>query len=66
MVLYTIIDEYDIFYNPPSACAVRQAGNVMLEGENTADGFRIRRLISTNPADYLDSGYVLGSYWNKK
>ena len=55
MVLHTIVSEYDIFAGTfPEAPTVCQAlGGRYLEWEATAQGPRLRRIISTDPADYL-------------
>lgn len=37
------------------------AGGALLEGRRMPEGFCISRLISTNPADYLNPRYAPGS-----
>ena len=66
-VLYTIVSEYDIFYTPSNESpSLRRLGSVYCEGLQTAEGFRINRLISTNPADYLNPAYAVGACWQAK
>lgn len=36
-------------------------GGALLEGHKTPEGFSVSRLVSTNPADYLDPRYAPGS-----
>lgn len=63
-MLYTIVSEADIFAGVderPVRC-VQSAAGVYLEGECGEQGFRIDRIISTDPKDYLDGKYRLGEY----
>lgn len=57
MSLYTIVSLEDIFYQAPPHRHFRQEGERFFEEQNG----QICRLISTNPADYLNSGYLPGS-----
>ena len=62
MVLHTIVSEYDIFRLPPDSNLTCEAWNGrFFECEKGESGLRLRRIISTDPADYLNSQYSLGA-----
>ena len=61
MVLYTIVSEYDIFSFPPDPNRTCEAWNGrFFECEKGEDGLTLQRVISTDPADYLNPRYSLG------
>ncbi len=64
MVLHTIIDMDDIFYEQISVnnSSFKDIGNIHFEGERSKNGIRIQRIISTNPNDYLNGNYDIGKY----
>ncbi len=65
-MLYTIINEADIFYRPESANGCfQQVGNAIIEGESRGGRIKIRRIISTDPADYLNPHFEIGGYLPK-
>lgn len=64
MILYTIYPPEVIFHREEEAPKRREVtleGGVRLELTADADGqYRVNRLISTNPADYLDPRFQPG------
>lgn len=65
MILHTIIDVNDIFYeqaSPTNSISCKDIGNVHLEGIKSDKGIEIKRIISTNPDDYLKGKYSIGKY----
>lgn len=64
MLLHTIIDLNDIFYEQekPSALCCKDIGTLHIEGERFEQGIRVKRIISTDPNHYLDSKYSPNSY----
>lgn len=61
-MLYTIINEYDIFYSPVHERQYKNSSGMIFEGEQTAKGLKIDRIISTNPQDYLKNAGLIGQY----
>lgn len=61
-MLYTILNLDDIFAgeNTVPASQTMQVGGRMFEGHREPEGFVISRMISTNPADYLDQRFFPG------
>lgn len=62
-MLYTIMNLDDVFFtgeNPVLASQTMQVGGKILEGYREEGGFVISRMISTNPADYLDERFFPG------
>ncbi len=53
MILHTIIDAADIFYQAPPAYTARRIGNVLFYGTDEPDGFHAARIVSTDLNDYL-------------
>lgn len=41
----------------------KDGGGYMCEGTQTPEGFKIERIISTDPKHYLDKGMSPGSYY---
>ena len=62
MVLYTVVaaDEVMLDLKLPIPELKMQNGRIF-EGKNGKNGFEISRLISTDPADYLNPGFEPGS-----
>lgn len=62
-MLYTILSLDDVLLPPESAVPALemvQRGPRVFEGVQGKDGFVISRMISTNPADYLEASYSPG------
>lgn len=60
-MLYTILSLDDVF--PPASEPAPEeirVGNCLFEGRRDGQNFLISRMISTNPADYLDERYSPG------
>ena len=61
MILYTVVNELDIFADSRKSsgkdCLYKNIKGGFLEMRRGANGYRIARLHSTNPADYLNSKY---------
>lgn len=53
MILHTIIDAADIFYQAPPAYTACRIGNVLFYGTDEPDGFHAARIVSTDLNDYL-------------
>lgn len=69
MVLHTIIREYDIFRDPSQpdgVCTCLPLQGRYLECEQTSGGLRLRRMISTDPRDYLDPAWQPGRALRQK
>ncbi|MEG0693091.1 MAG: YlzJ-like family protein [Oscillospiraceae bacterium] len=67
MILHTIIDMNDIFYEENTASnniCCKDVGNIHFQGERSKNGIKIQRIISTNPSDYLNGKYNIGKYIN--
>ncbi len=62
-MLYTIINEADIFHEEPHPRSYRCYGRLILEGTRSEKGFQIQRIISTNPADYLNKAWTSGGVY---
>ena len=62
MLLYTIADTTKMFEkNEQAACVCRRIPGGFVEGTADNDGFTVSRLISTDPASYLNPHYAPGS-----
>lgn len=61
MILWTVEQPERIFPRKPEMIAYRNVDGGILEGVDTPDGFRIGRLISTNPALYLRADFAPGT-----
>ncbi|OCA85419.1 hypothetical protein A8F94_11030 [Bacillus sp. FJAT-27225] len=63
MILYTMMPE-ELIFPPVFEPQIRQIINfqgVPMEIEADGDGYRIVRILSTNPGDFLDSRWAPGS-----
>ena len=61
MMLYTIIDENEIFAQPNNTrYFYKRVDNCILEGVKYNKDVMLNRIISTNPKDYLNPQYHLG------
>lgn len=57
MILHTIVSPNDIFYMPPDeTVSCEEKSGRYLEWEGAGPSRRLRRLISTDPADFLSPG----------
>lgn len=66
MVLYTIVSESDVFRAPPAENLVCEAqSGRFFECEKGEGGLTLRRMISTNPADYLCPDYAPGGVFRQ-
>ncbi len=61
MILYSIVPPEQVFPSPPPEYAVRRVHNSYIQGIEQGGEFTVSRLISTDPAMYLDPRYRPGS-----
>lgn len=65
MILHTIIDINDIFRSQDGedegVAECVSLGNAFFMGERIDGNFLIKRVISTNPKDYLNKSYDIGN-----
>lgn len=62
MIIHSVAPLSALLYNsenPEMKCVPYKGG--YLEGTNSMDGFLVSRIISTNPADYLDKSVYPGA-----
>lgn len=66
MILYTIVDLQEVFAQPREDLQTefQPIGHGYLETVREENGHRITRIISTDPADYLNPGYAPGQLWS--
>lgn len=61
MVLHTIIDMDDIFYEENiNSCCCKEIDSPHLEGGYSKNDMKTQRIISTNPSDYLTPKQTIG------
>lgn len=59
-MLYTIVDLSDVFYDEKNfKLSCREMGNLHIEGVDIDGVFKPRRIISTNPCDYLKYSNII-------
>lgn len=63
MVLHTIVALDDVFapQQPLPQLEYKQIGSRFVQGVTSQQGFAVSRIISTDPADYLNPQYQIGS-----
>ncbi len=62
MMLYTIIDPQEIFLQQKNLkYSYKKVDNCILEGVQYNNDILISRIVSTNPKDYLNANYQLGT-----
>lgn len=66
MVLHTIIDindimGYSVTDTKPNNHCYKNINGAVIEGTKTKNGILVNRIISTNPKDYLNKNYDIGS-----
>ena len=61
MILWTVEPPERIFPRKPEKTVYRNVSGGLLEGVDTENGFRIGRLISTDPALFLREDYAPGT-----
>lgn len=68
MILHTIIDPYEVMLQNDAALPQFEyihRGGCILQCVKGADGCQIDRIISTNPQDYLNEQYKIGTIIQK-
>ena len=68
MLLHTIIDPYEVMREtgtPQTKYEYLHRGRCILQCIRQPDGYCLDRIISTNPKDFLNSQYQLGSIIQK-
>lgn len=59
-MLYTVIDEADLFFSPAPARKTIRCGSLLLEGTEDSAGFTVCRLITTDLNEYLHGTFLPG------